>query len=77
MILDDDMQVYLEGAKSRHIMRALLDLDVSEWKVNHLVKGLHGSEYDWIAFDNTKGECLIEEFDFKADAVNWLKLKDK
>lgn len=38
-----------------------------------LCKGLHESNGMFIAFDNTSGNCNVEEFELESDALMWLR----
>lgn len=69
---------FLTGEESKRILKFLLAGDgeqlvyqiVSDEK--YLRKGYHQEGNIFIAFDNTSGNCNVEEFEYKEDALKWL-----
>lgn len=78
-ILDEDFTKSdcLTGAEARLVLHELLKMNAEEWKENHRKKGMYVGDLDYIAFDNTGGECWVEEFETKAEAVEWLNEQDE
>ncbi|MBF0648728.1 hypothetical protein IR083_07840 [Dysgonomonas sp. GY75] len=70
----------LFGTEAEKLLKYLLGGDGSTF-VYQIVRdnpdynrcGIFPEGNKFIAFDNTSGECNVEEFEFEEDAVKWLK----
>jgi len=50
-----------------------LSISTPDYSTPFPVSGYYQEKEKWIAFDNTTGECLAEEFETKEEATEWVK----
>lgn len=66
-----DLDYYLEHGYPKKPRWELADGDYTENKYG-LCDGYYKGDNIYIAFDNTSGNCNVEEFEQEEDAVKWL-----
>lgn len=66
------MKIYT-GIDAENILHDMLNEEHHEFSSAEKCCGYYYTGYAWLAFDNTTGDCWMEEFETEEEAIRWIK----